>query len=245
MAGLAILVAGLALASFSLWGFPVTLAIFVAVFGALMLTNVEWITGWMGMAGMVVLVVVLVSVLISVRSFLFAFAAVVAIIGILTLKSAGFLSGICSSEKKQQVKFLRKGIEADTKEFQAKVNPMVTNIKQLLERTEKILREQDAIQVEDIAELTSQMSETMRLTESIATVNGGFSLVIDIFSVIENNRVLDELKDEAETRMHEEMDEHAMKTKVGKFIVGIKKRINQLQHIVDKLQKIQEQLAVY
>lgn len=55
------------------------------------------------------------------------------------LIDAGIKSNKCSSEKKDQMKRLRKDIESELKEFHDKISPMAEKMKDLHECTEKIM----------------------------------------------------------------------------------------------------------
>ncbi len=136
---------------------------------------------------------------------------------------------------------LRKGIESELKEFQDKITPVAEKMKGIRERTESILGEQDAKRIEDIAELTAQMSETMIL---ITEMYGGFSFVFNMISA-ENTRMIDDMDTLAETPIDEEIDESEMNTKAGKFIVKMRTLINRLRNIVDGLEKTKDKLSVY
>ncbi len=85
------------------------------------------------------------------------------------------------------------------------------------------------------------MSETMIL---IAEMYGGFSFVFNMISA-ENTRMIDDMDTLAETPIDEEIDESEMNTKAGKFIVKMRKLINQLRNIVDGLEKTKDKLSVY
>ncbi|KAK9971293.1 hypothetical protein ABG768_024667, partial [Culter alburnus] len=63
------------------------------------------------------------------------------------------------------------------------------------------------IRIEDFVELTAQMSEIMRLIATIAALFGGFSLFLDMISVMENTRALDDMDKLENTPMDEEIDE--------------------------------------
>jgi len=184
-----------------------------------------------------------------------AVAAAVGGAGVATLTAAGIKSNRCSSEKKDQMKRLRQNIEGELKEFQDKINPMAEKMKDLHEQTDKILRgfqklEQDAgdlsnIQLEDIAEFNRQTSGHLTLITSLAERYGGVNLVLDIISVNENNRALNDMEKLAETPIHEEIDERAIKSKAGKFLAEMRKLIHQLQNIIDDLEKTKHKLSEF
>ncbi|XP_016116127.1 uncharacterized protein [Sinocyclocheilus grahami] len=125
-----------------------------------------------------------------------ASAAIAAVAGVATLTHAGIKSAICSSKKKEQVQALRKGIESELKKFQDKIKPMAEKMKDIHERTEKIVRDfktlaQGAddfskyfnrrnIRLEDLTGLTVQMNQNMGLIAAIAEIYGGFRLVLDM-----------------------------------------------------------------
>ncbi|XP_016383710.1 uncharacterized protein LOC107720498 [Sinocyclocheilus rhinocerous] len=181
--------------------------------------------------------------------------------GAATLTGAGITSKICSSNKKKQMKALRKGIEDKLKEFRFKIKPMAEKMKDIHERTEKILRdfkklEQGAndlskyfdssnIQPENLAGLTVQMNESMRLLASIAEIYGGFSLVLDMISVSENSSAVADMDKLAEKPIAEEVDESKITSKAGKFIVDIRKLMNQLQDIIDGLETTKHKLSEF
>uniref|UniRef100_A0A8C1PK95 Si:dkey-201l21.4 n=1 Tax=Cyprinus carpio TaxID=7962 RepID=A0A8C1PK95_CYPCA len=198
------------------------------------------IAGWAGIGGGAATAAGLAFAPFTVGAF-FAAVVVVLVFAIMTFISARCISVNCSSEKKRQMTGLRKGIESELKEFQDKITPMAEKMKDILERTEKILGEQDATWIEDVTELTRQVSETMIL---ISEVYGGFSFVFNMISS-ENTRTLDDMDKLAETPIDEEIDESEMDTKAGKFIVKMRKLINQLQNIVNDLEKTKDKLAVY
>ncbi|XP_016354554.1 uncharacterized protein LOC107698137 [Sinocyclocheilus anshuiensis] len=181
--------------------------------------------------------------------------------GAATLAGAGITSKICGSNKKEQMKALRKGIEDKLKEFQVKINPMAEKIEDIHERTEKILRhfkklEQGAndlskyfdssnIQPEDLAGLTVQMMQSMGLLATIAKIFGGFSLVLDMISVGENSSAVADMDKLAQKPIDEEVDESKIKSKAGKFIVDIRKLMNQLQDIIDGLETTKHKLSEF
>ncbi|XP_067256587.1 uncharacterized protein [Chanodichthys erythropterus] len=176
-------------------------------------------------------------------------------VGVVTLAAAGFKSYKCRSEKKDQMDRLRKDIESELQEFQDKISPMAEKMKDLHECTENKMRdfknlEKDAsdlvkMQIEELAGLTKQMSENMRLLASIAEMFGGFSLVLDMISVNEHGRALNDMDKLAEKPIHEEIDESEIRSKAGKFIAEIRKLINQLQKIIDELEKTKHKLAEF
>ncbi|XP_016115810.1 uncharacterized protein [Sinocyclocheilus grahami] len=180
-------------------------------------------------------------------------------VGAVTLTDAGIKSAICSSKKKEQVQALRKGIESELKKFQDKIKPMAEKMKDINECTEKIVRdfqklEQGAddlskyfdrhnIRLEDLAGLTVQIKQNMRLLAAIAQIFGGFSLVLDMISVGENSRAVADMNKLAEKPIAEEVDESKIRSKAGKFIVEIRKLMNQLQDIVDGLKTTKHKLS--
>lgn len=132
---------------------------------------------------------------------------------------------------------------------------MAEKMKDLRERTEKIMTdfknlEKDAcdltkkLRIEEFAELTMQMSLSMRLITSIAQIYGGFNLVLDMISVIEYSRALDDMDKLAEKPIHEELDESEIRSKAGKFIAEMRKSINQLQNIIDELEKTTQTIRI-
>ncbi|KAI7793363.1 hypothetical protein IRJ41_013432 [Triplophysa rosa] len=187
-------------------------------------------------------------------------AGVAAAGGVGTVTAAAFQSNNCSSTRDKQMTKLRQDIEAELKTFQDKINPMAEKIKDLHERTEKVMRDleklqQDAgdlslyspsqkhtIRLKDLRELTAQMSDTMRLIANIVAIFGGVNLLLDVISVIENNRALDEMDKLAKKSIDEKVDESEMKSKAGKFIVGMRKQIQQLQTITDELTKTKDKM---
>lgn len=167
------------------------------------------------------------------------------------------ITGIKSnSNKRQQMTELRQGIEAELKTFQDNINPMAEKMKDLHERTEKIMKDLkevkqdfhglsvyfDSDRLKDIGELRAHMSDTMRLISAIAVIFGDISLLFDMILVFENTRALDEMDKLAERRLDEEIDESKIQTKAGKFIVGIRKAIQQLQNIIDEVKKTKDQI---
>ncbi|KAI2663087.1 Septin-4 [Labeo rohita] len=203
-------------------------------------TEYSTFAGWTGIGAGAALVAGLALAPFTLGAF---FAAVVLLIlfSLWILINARFMSMSSSSDKRRQITQLRKGIESECKEFQDKITPMAEKMKDIHERTEKILGEQDVIRIEDVAELTKQMSETML---SIAAVHGGFSLVFNMFTA-GNSRTLNDMDILAETPTDEEIDESEMNSEAGKFIVKMRKLINQLQNILDELEKTKDKLAVY
>ncbi|XP_048039572.1 uncharacterized protein LOC125264360 [Megalobrama amblycephala] len=176
--------------------------------------------------------------------------------GSVTLKRAGILSNKSSSEKKDQMDRLRQNIESELKEFQDKISPMAEKMIDIHERTEKIMTdfknlEKDGsdltkkLQIEELAELTGQMSESMRLISSIAEIYGGANLVLDMISVNEHGRALNDMDKLAQKPIHEEIDESEIRSKAGKFIVEMRKLINQLQNIINELEKTKHKLAEF
>ncbi|XDV19352.1 hypothetical protein PO909_024836 [Leuciscus waleckii] len=198
--------------------------------------------GWFGIAGGAVMVVGLLALFTLGTSPL---AAAAAVIGALNLIGIGITSMTCSSEKKRQMTQLRQDVEAELDEFQDRITPMAEKMTDIQKRTEKILQEQDAVRIEDIAELTRQISETINLIASVTSVVGWFSLVLDMFSVCKNSSVLNDMNKLAETAIHEQIDESEMTSKAGKLIVEMRKLINQLQNILDKLEKTKDKIVIY
>lgn len=174
---------------------------------------------------------------------------------------AGIISTNCSSQKTRQMTQLRQDIKAEMETFQDKINPMAEKMADIHECTDilvRIVKKQnqqarhlreyfDSVsktynrQIEELAELTKQMSETTRLIATIAAIYGGFSLVLDMFSVIENSRALNDMDKLAKNPV----DEGEMKSKAGKFIAGMRTFIDQIQNIIDELQKTKDKVATY
>lgn len=198
--------------------------------------------GWCGIAGGAATVVGLLALFTLGTSFP---AVAIAVIGALNLIGTGITSITCQSEKKRQVTQLTQDVETELNEFQERITPMAEKMTGIQKRTEKILKEQDAIRIEDIAELTRQMSETIHLIASVTAVFGWFSLVLDMFSVCKNTSVLNDMNKLAETAVHEQIDESEMTSKAGKLIVKMRKLMNQLQNILDKLEKTKDKIVIY
>lgn len=173
--------------------------------------------------------------------------------GTAALAAAGYKSNQYSAQKKDQMDRLRKDIESELQEFQDKISPMAEKMKDLHECTENIMTEfknleKDAsdltkMRIEELAELTEQMSFGMILYTSIAKIYGGVNLVLDMISVNEHGRALDDMNKLAEKPIHEEIDESKIKSKAGKFIAEMRKLINQLQNIIDELEKTEDKLS--
>lgn len=202
--------------------------------------------GWFGIAGVAFMVVGLLALL-TLGDFLVAaaIAVLVIVIGATYLAGAGFFSVTMSSDNKRSMTQLKQDIEAELDEFQDKITPMAEKMTDIQKRTEKILNEQDAIRIEDIAELTRQISETIRLAASVTAVFGRFSLVVDMFSVCKNSSVLNDMNRLAETATPEHIEEREMTSKAGKLIVEMRKLIHQLQNILDKLEKTKDKIVIY
>ncbi|XP_067297291.1 uncharacterized protein [Pseudorasbora parva] len=125
---------------------------------------------------------------------------------IMSLADAANNSINCSSWKKRLMTQLRQDIKAELEGFQDKITPMAEMMNDIQECTEKILNVQDAILIEDIADLTAQMSETICLVESETAAAGRFSIVLDMFSVCKNTSVLNDMNRLAETAIPEQID---------------------------------------
>lgn len=151
----------------------------------------------------------------------------------------------CKSQKMPPMTQFTEDIEAQLAEIQDKINPMVKKRIDIYERTKNILREQDAIRMEDIAELTGKMSEITHLIESSVVINNGFSLVTDMISLAENSRRFDDLTCLAKQSIHKEIDSSTIKTKLGKLIVEMRTIIKRLQDIVLELEETKDELASY
>ncbi|XP_058626448.1 uncharacterized protein LOC131537172 isoform X2 [Onychostoma macrolepis] len=177
-------------------------------------------------------------------SLLAAAAAYVVVIRILAPRAARFFSGISSSNKMQKMTKLRQDIEAELKKFQDKIKPMIEKMNEI-KNTEKILKDQDIIQIEDVVELTAQISANMHSTASLEADFGRFNFVLAMISVFKNTSVLKDMNKLAETPIDEEIDESGMTSKAGKFIVEMKKFIHQLQNITVKLQKAKDKIVIY
>ncbi|XP_016383284.1 uncharacterized protein LOC107720164 [Sinocyclocheilus rhinocerous] len=199
--------------------------------------------GWLGISGGVALVAGIVAAPFTLGTSLLA-AAYVVVTRVLALRAALFSRGINSSNKMRQMTKLRQDIEAELKEFQDKIKPMIEKMNKI-KLTEKILKEQDVIQIEDVVELTAQMSANMHSTASLAADVGRFNFVLAMISVFENTSVLEDMNKLAETPIDEEIDESGMTSKAGKFIVEMKKFIHQLQNITIKLQKAKDKIVIY
>lgn len=198
------------------------------------------LAGWAGIGGSAAIAAGLALAPFTVGAF-FVALVVFLVFAICTFISARGISVNCSSKKKRQMTGLRKGIESELKGFQDKISPMAEKMKDILERTETILGEQDATWIEDVTELTKRVSETMAL---ISEVYSGFSFVFNMISS-ENTRTLDDMDKLADTHIDEEIEESEMNTKAGKFIVKMRNLIDQLQNIVNELEKTKDKLAVY
>ncbi|CAM4510827.1 unnamed protein product [Leuciscus chuanchicus] len=172
----------------------------------------------------------------------------------------GVYGGMSSSEKKRKMTQLRQDIEAEVKEFQNIINPMSEKMKDINERIEEILKDLDKLEKdasgvseyfastsktsnirrEDMTALTAQMSITMSLIGTLAAIFSGVWLLLDLLSVIENTRALDDMDYLAKRDMSELIDESKMKTEAGKFIVGMRKAVIQLQNIMEEIKKTKD-----
>ncbi|XP_056113846.1 uncharacterized protein LOC130090479 [Rhinichthys klamathensis goyatoka] len=198
--------------------------------------------GRFGIAGVAAMIVGLLALFTLGTSLL---STAVTVIGALNIIGSGISSITCSSEKKRQMTQLTQDAEAELEEFQDKITPMAEKMTDIQKRTEKILNEQDAIRIEDIAELTAQISETTHLIASVTAVYGRFGLVLDMFSVFKNTSVLNDMNRLAETAIPGHIDESEMTSKAGKLMVEMRKLIHQLQNIVDKLEKTKDKIVIY
>lgn len=208
-------------------------------------TEVSRLAGVAGILGGAAVVAGLVA-LYTLGSYLLvaAVATLFVVVGGGNFIASGFLSVTHSSEKKQQITQLRQEVKAGIEEFQDKITPMSDKMKDIIDRTKKILKEQDVIRMEDIAELTVQMSE-MICSTAVTTDFGRFSLVFDMISVCKNIREVNDINKLAETAITELIDESEMTSKVGKFIVEMRNLIHQLQNIIDKLEKTKDKIVIY
>ncbi|KAK7177190.1 hypothetical protein R3I93_001236 [Phoxinus phoxinus] len=198
--------------------------------------------GRFGIAGLAVMVVGLLALFTLGTSLL---TTAVAVIGAVNLIGTGITSVTCSSEKERQMTQLTQDVESELEEFQDKITPMAEKMTDIQKRTEKILNDHDAIRIEDIAELTRQMSDTIHLIASVTAVFGRFSLVLDMFSVYKNSSVLNDMNRLADTAIPEHIDEREMASDAGKLIVEMRKLMNQLQNILDKLEKTKDKIVIY
>ncbi|KAL1277408.1 hypothetical protein QQF64_024081 [Cirrhinus molitorella] len=81
------------------------------------------------------------------------------------------------------------------------------------------------------------MSKTVRLTTTLTGVFAGIGLMFDILSVIEDNKTLNDMDKLAGNR---QISESELESKAGKFIVEMRKVINQQQNIMDELKKTKD-----
>ncbi|XP_026064136.1 uncharacterized protein LOC113047095 [Carassius auratus] len=194
--------------------------------------------GWLLISGGAALFAGIVAAPFTLGTSLLAATAYVVVKRILALRAARFSSGISSSNEMRKIKQLRQDIEAELKEFQDKVKPMI-------EKINKIKHAENVIQIEDVIELTTQMSSNMHLAASLAADVGKFNFVLAMISVFKNTNVLKDMNKLAETPIDIEPDESGMTSKAGKFIVEMKKLIHQLQNITIKLQKAKDKIEMY
>ncbi|CAM4490986.1 unnamed protein product [Leuciscus chuanchicus] len=172
----------------------------------------------------------------------------------------GVYGGRSSSEKKRKMAQLRQDIEAELREFHNIINPMSEKMKDINERIEEILKDLDKLEKEasdvseyfastsktsnirreDMTALKAQMSITMGLIGTLAAIFSGVWLLLDLLSVIENTRALDDMDYLAKRDMSELIDESKMTSKAGRFIVGMRKVIYQLQNIMEEIKKTKD-----
>ncbi|XP_043085172.1 uncharacterized protein LOC122331726 [Puntigrus tetrazona] len=183
-------------------------------------------------------------------------ASAAAAVGAGMALGGGIGSGLVNLFKMYQQDKLLKNIANGLKGFQNKIDPMA-DILNVISKKPEILKDLNTpdgdicyimkcgeilriIRIGDIGEVAGQMSKTVRLTAALTGVFAAIGLVLDILSVLEDTKALDDMDKLA--RNHQ-ISEREMKSKAGTFIVKMRKVINQLQNIMDELKKTKDSIA--
>ncbi|KAI2646933.1 Apolipoprotein L3 [Labeo rohita] len=192
----------------------------------------------------------------------FTLGASVAVVGVGSVMAlgGGVGSGILNFMKMNQQKKLIENVENELKKFQNKITPMTDILNVICEHMNEILKhinkpEEDfcgfikcaagasevlrILRIDDIGEVAAQASKTVRLTTTLTGVFAGIGLVLDILSVIEDNKTLNDMDKLAGNR---QIRESELESKAGKFIVEMRKVINQQKEIMDELKKTKGKL---
>ncbi|KAL0154409.1 hypothetical protein M9458_050302, partial [Cirrhinus mrigala] len=186
-------------------------------------------------------------------------SAVVADVGSAVAFGVGIGSGLLNFMKMHQQKKLMQHVKNGLEEFQNKIIPMTDILHVISEHYNKILRHFNKpaddicgfkcvaaaseilriLRIDDIGEVAAQASKTVHLTATLKRGFGGINLVRDILSVIEDNKTLNDMDKLARNR---QISEHEMESKAGKFIVEMRKFINQQQNVMDELKKTKDKI---
>uniref|UniRef100_A0A8C2F0G1 Si:ch211-285c6.5 n=1 Tax=Cyprinus carpio TaxID=7962 RepID=A0A8C2F0G1_CYPCA len=167
-------------------------------------------------------------------------SAVVAGVGSVMALGGGIGSGVLNFMKMREQKKLMQNIKNRLEAFQNKITPMTDILKLICTHVNKILKncnkpEDDIsglfkcaagaseilrlIRIDEIGEVAAQASKTVRLTTTLTGVFAGISLLLDILSVIEDNKTLNDMDRLARNR---QISKSEIKSKAGKFIVEMR-----------------------
>ncbi|XP_051954008.1 apolipoprotein L3-like [Xyrauchen texanus] len=192
-------------------------------------------------------------------------AGVAAGVGAVVGVGGAIKGGISSSEKTKQMTQIRKDIEAELKTFQNKISRITDKLKDIHLRIEKILEdfnelESDAnyfsryfasasqnrnIRREDIVQVANQIKGILLSIGTVQNIISAVNLVIDMLSIIENTKTLNDMDKLAKIPIDEQINELDIRSKAGKFIVKMRKVIHELQNIMKELEEIKEKLSDY
>ncbi|XP_026114083.1 apolipoprotein L3-like [Carassius auratus] len=187
-------------------------------------------------------------------------SAAVAGVGSVIALGGGIRSGVLNFMKMcNQKKFIQKA-KTRLEEFQKKIIPITDILSVISKKFNEILKHCNKpedinglfkyaagvggilcfIQIDHIGEVAAQASKTVRLTTTLTAFFAGISLVLDILSVIEDNKTLDDMDKLARNR---QISVSGMESKAGKFIVEMWKVINQQHIVMDELKKTKDTIA--
>lgn len=187
-------------------------------------------------------------------------SAVVTGVGSVMALGGGIGSGVLNFMKLCDQKKFIQNAKNRLEEFQNKITPMTDSLSVICTHVNEILRHCNkpedinglikyaagasailrVLRIDDVGEVAAQASKTVRLTTTLTAVFTGISLLLDILSVIEDNKTLNDMDRLARNRQISESD---MESTAGKFIVEMRKVINQQQIIMDELKTTKDKIA--
>ncbi|XDV19375.1 hypothetical protein PO909_024859, partial [Leuciscus waleckii] len=219
-------------------------------------TEVSRDGGIVGIAGGVAVIAGL-----ALAPFTLGASSVVAVTGSLVAVGGGIGCGIINLMKMYKQKKLRQNVKNGLEKIQKKIIPITNIMEDFCQYTNEILSDLNTpehsisgfskcvaaaselarvIRIDDIGEVAAQTSKTVRLAGTLTGIVASVSLVLDILSVIEDNKALDDM-DKLAT--NGQISESEIKSKAGKFIVEMRKAIPKLQNIMDELKKTKDSLV--
>ncbi|KAA0703618.1 hypothetical protein E1301_Tti015536 [Triplophysa tibetana] len=181
--------------------------------------------------------------------------------GAATVKAAVIKGEKSSSTKNEQLTKFKQNIETEVRKFEEKIKPMAEKMTDLNEQTEKIMRYYEKLQqdvgdvqiyvepsnkhiitIEDLQVLIKEMSGIIFLIAKIAEMFFSVCLLFNMITVFENTRALNDMEKLSQRPIDQKVGESEMTSKAGKFVVGMRNVIHELQNITDNLTKAKDKM---